>query len=253
MDVHDAVDQQGAPARSRRAQGEGERQLGAHPAGPRDARAELGGREPLDHVAQVGHLLGPHGRAVRLDQLADLALARDERPAEVQALEQLMHERPSQQGAEGRVGERVVREGRVDRRQAQRALEVEAIGAAPVALERGVAEAADGQRARGGQRGESELRLSRAAGRLLGGLYGDAIGSGQQLVDVCGAQLGAARLPGASKPPQQPAHRLPHVLRLRKRLEVRRSAEHEVLHRTGDRDVEDALLLLLAADLLALP
>ena len=145
MHVHHAVHQQAAVAATVRRQREGERQLGPHTARRGEALAQGAADEALDHASEIGHVLGADDPAVALDQRLDLVLRGDAGPAHVELLEQLVHHRAPKQRRQLVRAARLRGSG-LDRsldsrrlllaaqhRQAQRALEVEAVAAALIA------------------------------------------------------------------------------------------------------------------------
>ena len=117
---------------------EGERQLAADPARPTHARAERGAEEARDQTRELLGLALARLGAVRPQPRGDLLEARSRRPARVDALQQLVSDRSAGESVEGAGAVRRVRERRRLRvalgGEAEPALEVEAVGAATVAL-----------------------------------------------------------------------------------------------------------------------
>jgi hypothetical protein len=185
VDVDHSVEQQAAPARAGRRQREGEGQLRADATGAGDPARQSALAKARDHVAQVSHLLGQHDGAMTLDQRCNLRLGGNQWTCEVEVLEQLVNECAAQQRTQARsVVKGLGRRRRIDPREPQRAFQIEAVGAAPVGLERRVGEATDGQRPGRRQRRQAELRLGVAGGLRRLGRDGAAVGGGQELLDV---------------------------------------------------------------------
>ena len=167
---------------------------------------------------------------------------------------------PSAAGSSGGSGDST-------RRQPERALQVEAVAAAPVRLEAAVAQPADGQRARRRRQPELERRLLVTRLDVARGRDRRAVAGGQQLVGrrrreprpahpqgpalelvLVDARRALARQAGAEAAPD-PAHRLAQIGRLVELLEIGRAAQDEVLLGARRCDVEDAPLLLLGVEL----
>ena len=153
---------------------EGERRARCAPGGRgRYARAGREPATPLDHPAQVGHVLGPGGSPWRSISVATSSAEGTRGPRKSSA--RAARARASRAGAPAGPARRDSARGRLGRSTGAKPkgpLEVEAIAAAAVGLEAGVAQAADRQGPRRGRRSELELGCSKPAASRPGGDVG---------------------------------------------------------------------------------